>query len=345
MKFNVIHFKFTTPLHISNVRSDYDKSEKTIHSDTIYSAIFEAWSRLGKTKLIPKTENDDFGFYISSLYPYTQASNGNKIYFFNKPYTNFNDNKKDDNKPDSKVFKKIEFYDLYYFEKLINFEKIESYPNEHFYGKYLSKQQIKNKDFFTSNIQTRVNIPRQTVIDEETKEQIKPTPHYIERIYFDDNSGLYAIVNYTNDDIRENILMALKFIGDEGIGTDRNIGNGKFEITEGEITINTPQDATHILNIGLFCPESKQQLTEMLSDNSRFEILQRGGWITSPDYITYRKKSIKMFKEGCVFKKPQQNNNLLYGKIVDLKPLQTPVPIQHPIWRVGKSIFLPIKSN
>ncbi len=72
----IIRLKFTAPLHISNVRGDYDISEKTIHSDTLYSALIEAWSVLSMEKFVPKSETLTIDFTISTLFPF----------YFNKKY-------------------------------------------------------------------------------------------------------------------------------------------------------------------------------------------------------------------------------------------------------------------
>jgi CRISPR/Cas system CSM-associated protein Csm4 (group 5 of RAMP superfamily) len=86
----------------------------------------------------------------------------------------------------------------------------------------------------------------------------------------------------------------------------------------------------------------------MIDDDSRFELIRRGGWITTQPYMTYRKKSIQMFREGSVFSLPKTRavveNSFKAGKTVDLRP-ELPEgmkQVEHPVWRVGKSIFIPV---
>jgi hypothetical protein len=45
-----------------------------------------------------------------------------------------------------------------------------------------------------------------------------------------------------------------------------------------------------------------------------------------------------MFKEGSVFKMPTATNVL--GEVVDLQP--EIINKQHPVWRSGKALFIPI---
>ena len=70
----LFRFRFTAPLHIANVRSDFDRSEKTVRSDSLYAAIIQAWSVLGIEHPILSNQNENtippLGFTISSLFLY-----------------------------------------------------------------------------------------------------------------------------------------------------------------------------------------------------------------------------------------------------------------------------------
>jgi len=84
-------------------------------------------------------------------------------------------------------------------------------------------------------------------------------------------------------------------------------------------------------------------LQEILSDDKiSYQLIKRGGWITTEPYTTYRKKSVYMFAEGGIFKLNSDKNIETLGKTVNLKPEAEFLKIQHNIYRVGKSIFLPI---
>jgi len=50
----IIKFTFKTPLHIGTVRADYSISSSLVHSDTLYAAIIQAWSLLGRRNGYPK---------------------------------------------------------------------------------------------------------------------------------------------------------------------------------------------------------------------------------------------------------------------------------------------------
>jgi CRISPR type III-A-associated RAMP protein Csm4 len=132
----------------------------------------------------------------------------------------------------------------------------------------------------------------------------------------------------------------LSYLADSGIGTDRTVGMGQFSFSFDTFSIDLPEKTSHSFNLSLFCPENHGQLKELIDNNSKYDLIKRGGWIGEP-YNTFRKKSIYMFREGSVFK----TNDLTAGKTVDLKPEKTPAKIDHPVYRVGKSLFMPVLIN
>jgi len=78
-KFKIYKLHFTTPLHLGDERADYGISLQTVHSDTMYSAMIASLAKIG----VKIPDNGDFGFTISSLFPFTNT-NGKNVYFFPK---------------------------------------------------------------------------------------------------------------------------------------------------------------------------------------------------------------------------------------------------------------------
>jgi len=328
----IIRIKFTSPLHISNVRGDYDISEKIFHSDSMYSAIIEAWNVLGLSGFIPKSANENLPFAISSLFPFTFINNIEEhLYFLPRP-ASF--------KPDvpisiNKKVKKIEYIDSFFFKQLQQKGKI-CIDEGCLKGIYYTDKPI-DSNLMIADVQPRVRVPRGA---DDSK------PFYTERIYFKENSGLYFFLHYESDEIYRAILAALDYLKDEGIGTDRHVGNGMFtyEVDENAHIIHFDKiDSKYSLNLSLFIPESHQQVKQIIDDKSYFETLIRGGWITSYPYITLRKKYVRTIKEGSVL----QIEPGIYGKIADVTPDKNMLPPSkqeiHPIFRVGKSIWVPFK--
>jgi len=325
--------KFTTPIHISNERGDYTSGSMRIHSDTMYAAIWFSFNKLGFSDLIPNLENaGNTLFTISSLFPYLTYNN-QKIRFLPRPL-NTNDNRFDaaEDTRLRKMIKKVSWVDTKIFVDLLNDIVPNAFKSKEFInGQFWASKDLPNFSFVKSHIIPRAMVPR-----EDNKDT---TIFYIERYYFDDNAGLYFLANFENKEIEKAFDIALNYLSEEGLGTDRNIGNGKFEVKkmDNDLILETSRQRSLSINLGLFCPSSQTDVEfGVESEFAAYELVKRGGWISEP-YNTLRKKSVYMFKEGSVFNNKVKESMFYQGENVDLKP---DILNEYPIWRCGKTLFL-----
>jgi len=328
-KFSIYKLHFTTPLHLGDARDDYSVSMKTIYSDTMYAALTSCLAKIGKS--IP--DDGDLGFTISSLFPFYQKDS-KEVYFFPKGYkkSNASDSTAEESIT-AKDIKKIQWIDIGYFDKRINSNDNIYTDRESIQGEYLTREEI-DKDFIQSGISPRVTVSR------TGKEDAKP--FYMDRLYFKGDSGLYFLV------LGDTKLLdiAIDVLQYEGIGTDRNVGNGFFTFSRNEIELETPENSDYVMSLSLFIPESKKQLNEMLSDGKAgYDFIRRGGWITTPPFNTLRKSAIYAFMHGSVFSLKNTDKILIKGRIADLTPelLYGGQKLDHSIRRNGKALFIPIK--
>lgn len=306
---------FPGPLHISNTRDDYGVSLHTISSDTLYAALTATLAKMGKN--IPA--DGDLGCVVSGAFPYYQA-NATAIptLFFPKPmaYTiPTTDNTQ------IKKMKKVAWLDKYYLEQVLNGLKLsEADVQLHVNGSYLTNQSF--EPFIDSQVNARVTVSRS---GEDAK------PFYMDEVYFKGHSGLFFLAEGDTSLIDE----VLPLLAQEGVGTDRNVGHGYFEYKKEHLEIQVPDSTDMGLILSTFIPEDKLQLEQAI-DNQQvaYELVRRGGWITSAPYNTLRKNAIYAFAAGSVL------SGDYVGKMVDLAPKGL---INHPIWRCGKTIVLPIK--
>lgn len=304
---------------------------KTIQSDTLYAALTSCLAKVGSE--IPS--DGDLGFTISSMFPYYQEkSDCAPIFFLPMPFQTYMPQLTDVSK--AKSIKKIQWIDSTLFSSVSQgkalFDGTDKYFN-YIYGYYLTAEpfSVENDEFIQSEVAQRVVLESRT----GAKDAL---PYYIDRITFRDNSGLYFIATGKLNILDE----ALTLLSSEGLGTDRNVGFGSFEYTKDTLTIDTPDDSDFQMALSLFIPESEEQLHELLaSDYVAYDIVRRGGWITTYPYTTYRKNAIYGFLPGSVF--CRVGNSEIKGKIVNLSPNIEVKPCIHPIWRNGKSLMLPIK--
>lgn len=332
----IIRFEFTTPLHIGNERSDYAKGSAYLHSDTITSAIYFAWVQLGKAEWIPSSKGDS-SFVLSSLFPFSQDNESKeRIYFLPRPMLRLkNEESEELSTKLRKQLKGIQYVDHHIFSKML-LGKPVSASEGNVSGKFRSLAKLPDKI-----IQSHI-IPRAAV---SRSGQDDTTIFYMERHYFSDNSGLYTLAHYDNAEVENRVKIAIDFLSDEGLGTDRNIGNGKFKAHyEDSLKFICPVEPEYGINLSLFCPSSKTELEGMLKgEQVGYNLIRRGGWLSEP-YNTWRKKSVYMLTEGSVFNlkdKIEQGMATILGKTEDIKPDGVNPPMQHPVWRSGRSIFIP----
>lgn len=328
-EFTIYKIHFTSPLHIGDARDDYSVSLKTIASDTMYAALTSCLAKLGEE--IPL--DGDLRCVISSLFPFYQKDkDSDAVLFFPKPLKQTLPTLNDLTM--AKSVKKVLWLDKNYFEKVLNGETLfkEGADVKCIKGEFLTANGDFDKDFITSQVFPRVTVSRDASED--------AVPFYMDRVFFKDYSGLYFIAEGDLSLIKK----ALALLQSEGIGTDRNVGNGFFEYEEKDVELNLPDKADFALALSNYIPNDKEELADLIdNDNVAYDFVRRGGWITTPPHNTIRKNAVYAFSASSVFKKDMSGVCEL-GKIVDLSPTLDFEPrVNHPIWRCGKALFIPIK--
>lgn len=304
--YTVYCLHFTTPLHIGDTRDDYGISLRTISSDTLYAALTATLAKMGES--LP---NDGYlGCTISSLFPYYQESEqAEPQYYFPRPLS-------------AKLGEGLTPAEMKAAKKTVwlsqaNFEQVLA-------GHPMAAESAE-LPFVGSEVSERVEVSR---CGEDSR------PFYMDRLYFKDYSGLF----FMTEGDTSLIDRAMPLLAAEGIGTDRNVGNGFFECSKHELTLQLPSDDETVLSLSVFIPEDKAQLEHMLGGSAAYSLVRRGGWITTPPHNTYRKNAIYAFEAGSVFCGLKSGD----GKIADLAPRGL---VNHPVWRCGKTLVLPINTG
>lgn len=338
VRFKIYRLHFKAPLHISDQREDASISQKTIHSDTFHAALISCLAKVGK----PLPEDGDLGCVISDLFPYYQQNkDDHPTYFLPMPLQSTLPQLADPT--DAKKVKKVQWVDTRLYGKLLQGEKFFSGKREDLdliQASYLTKT-ILPKDAKGSNDFVRSEVMQRVKIEDRTG-KTPALPYYVDRISFKDYSGLYFLVSGETSLLEE----ALRILEMEGIGTDRYVGYGFFksEKDENDLVIDVPDDAHHQVALSMFIPESEEQLNESLGDDKvAYDFTRRGGWITTSPYNTLRKNAVYAFLPGSVFCRKTDKNHI--GRIANLKPegkIGGQI-VNHPIWRNGKTIMLPIR--
>ncbi len=319
----LIKLKFTSPLHLSRGKSGLDESYDVLHSDTLKSALFVCAMQLYDNQI--DRENFLEKFTISSGFPF----NENEL-FFPKPAL-LPESFKATDTDDIKKIKKIKYISQSLFENLLqgNFEPFSK--NDIYESDFLSDKKLDKKPFQNEVVQ-RVTVSRSYENEGDT--------FYTDRIFFGRNCGLFVLLNTDNQEVKEKIKAAFRLLGDNGIGSDKSVGNGQFEMEWiDDFELAEAEKPTHQIAMSLYLP-TKEETEKLNLEDSAYSLIKRGGYIANPDDFNnsvLRKKSIYMFSEGAVF----SQNADLEGNIADLNPSNR--PLEHPIWRDGRTLFLNYK--
>jgi CRISPR-associated protein Csm4 len=331
--FIVYRFSFRGPVHLGDSRpDDYGNSADFLHSDTLYAALLATMAKMGLS--VPGEEGP--GYTLSSCFPFaTDPDTGAIAYFFPKPLLSFNLGS--DDIDFAKELKNIRWVDAEYFGRILRGETLDfgGPKRPDIKGKMLTKANLSQK-------QLMVQSPGQRVTVSRTEKDA--TPFLSQRLFFGPQAGLFCL--FRGDEASRNSFeVALNLLQHEGIGTDRNVGNGHFSFKKDTLEIKLPREGNYAVNLSLFCPEDKAQFVEMLrGKRAAYQIIRRGGWITSPDHLARQKRSVGMLTEGSVL---FTDHNEAGRVAIDLAPLDEKQQsiIDHPVWRNGRAIFLPCKIS
>lgn len=324
--YTIVKFKNLTPLHVGTGKENYDFSASELHSDTLSAALAAIRAQQGKTDDV-----EDFlqSFVISSAFPFVGES-----LFLPKPQGKIDVSVTDMKEyPSRKKLKKVRYLESSLWNKVISGQKIEV-KKEQLQGEFLLLEGGKCEfNPFKSQVNQRVSVPRE---DNQPAE-----PFFFEWKYFNSNAGLYCLLDST-EDMKQEIISLLQFLGEVGLGTDKNLGGGKFEVDVDELSIDEPANANAEMLLSLYIP-AETDLPVLNLPDSRYELLLRGGYMAGSDEPTFRhlrKKSVYTFNVGSVFSTQAR----LMGKIVDLKPEWNNSKM-HSVFRSGRPFVVSVNVN
>ncbi len=326
-----IKLRFTSPLHLSRGKLDLDATFEVLHSDTLKSALFVCALQLDDEALIPKGDDSKQffeWFTISSAFPYI----GDELFFPKPERLPESIVKKAECDKAQKDLKSLRYFTKRIFVDLMKGEIKELDKSILSKTTYYSFERQANKPFKSEVVQ-RVMVPR---------DGGETVTFYTDRLFFADGCGLFFLIDIHDGSKRELILAALALLGDNGIGSDKTVGNGQFKAAEPMFLqgFDLPKDAECQMSLSMYLPDNEDVERIDFLEKSAYNIALRGGYMASPENVNHgglRKKSVRMFTEGSVF--PMQT---LVGKVADLKPR---ADVQHPVWRDGRAMFLPYKMG
>jgi CRISPR-associated protein Csm4 len=153
-------------------------------------------------------------------------------------------------------------------------------------------------------------------------------------VHFQPGCGLYLLIAWCDEALRDLVEQALEALGDAGVGGERSAGHGLFELLPPEaMTLSEPEGASRFVTLSLYHP-TEAEVASVLGPTSAYELEPRGGWMASPDEMARRRKVARMLSEGSVLTGWEPDR--VYGALADVTPEPTGgwTP-PHPVYRYG----------
>lgn len=346
----VYTLKPLSPFHLQTGGLDHEKVDQFPRSDTLSAALMHLWARQNGS--IPGLPAEP-PFQVSSMYPclLPEHKSGMAVKLFPKPksidYDSVGKGNADFNHKD---FKGIQWMSEGLFLNSLKdaalLQKSFAKENIAFSGKvWLDADTIGvAKDYesalYKEHDRTRV------VLDRETN---AATPFHFITVEFQKAVGLFFIASVKSEYEKE-FLFVLNLLGDEGLGADRTVGMGRFEVVamaDWKPGINSNK-ASRWLNLGMFNPTEETRQTINWSDSS-YDLVNRGGWVSKSPL---RRQSVRMIPDGAVFKSDSKPKGRLVNVLDPLSPALTEnqrkflelFGLDHPVYRDGRAFFIPIGS-
>ena len=326
---NVKILKLTnlTPLHIGTGTENYDFSGSTLHSDTLSSAMAAIRAKKGK---VNDVEEFLQSFSISSAFPFKDDT-----LFLPLPKGRLSVTVREKKESDSrKQLKKLQYAQTQIWQRIVMGEVVE-----------VDEKQIRGAFLMNEAVDVDFHISRWQVVESvsvsRTDGAQKSDPLFFEWTFFSKGCGLFVLVD-AEDTVFEEVKSLMTALGETGIGTDKSVGGGYFNVQEDVLAIDTPNDANAIMLLSLFIP-LKEEMDSIELDKSSYSLVRRGGFMAGSSVNSFnhlRKKSVYMFDVGSVFPK----NGEFCGNIVDLKPEWNDAAM-HSVFRSGRALTIPVKMT
>lgn len=322
-KYTIVKFTNMTPMHLGLGRDAYDAAAPMLHSDTIASALAAIRVMQGNDADVKEFLDS---FAVSSAYPYA----GDEM-FMPKPCGRLGVTVRD-KAPEAyrKQLKKVRYVSFGLWKALIGGQDV-AVDETQLQGAYLlDAPNAKFSNPVKEVINQRVTVPR---IDGDAM------PFNFNWTFFGEGCGLYCFVKCAQG-LKDELISLFKQLGDAGIGSDRSVGGGHFNVETKEIDLPDVQDGNATMLLSMYMP-STDEFNQLRLSESKYEIATRGGFMAGSNHDALRrlrKNTVSMFVPGSIFiGKPE-----LKGIIVDLRPNWNNNSM-HPVYRSGKPISLTIK--
>lgn len=305
MKYMIYKFDFLTGVHFGN--GSLTDVSNTFFADTLFSALcIEA----------VKMDNN----YLDMLCDYVKSerllfSDGlpyiKDTYYIPKPIKKI-DKSDDRNQKEKKAFKNLEY---------IPANKLEEYLD----GRLEAGDESK---YLKDNLGEYVMKTSAVV-----KEEDDTVPYHVQYYRFKEKAGLYIIISYEDEEIKDVFDELIESLSYSGIGGERSSGFGRFEAKVSKMPDYISGRLVDSSKVSMSLSVSLPTNDEMAGviNGSSYVMVKRSGFTATIKYdeIQRRKRDIFMFKVGSCFSKRYS------GDVYDVRTNE-----EHAVYKYGKALWL-----
>lgn len=315
--YNIIKLKNISPLHIGKGKDFYDTLFDDVLSDMLSAA-------LASVRVNIKGKADDVesfmdSFCISSAFPFFREE-----YYLPKPKGRISigiDEKY------RKKLKKVKYIEKSLFERIYIHGETVSADKSQLSGELITRKPLAEGEILSMKGEVeRVAIPRDGGSD--------AVPYFFEFKYYAPDAGLYCLTD-AKDGLFAELVELFTILGQQGIGSDKSVGCGHFEVESGTIEIADVVSDDKLM-LSMYIP-TREELSAIDLSKSSYQMLLRGGYMAGSENEAgrqYLKKAVYMMESSSLLHSQQK----LHGRIVNLRNNFS----KHDIFRSGKAFYLPI---
>lgn len=149
--------------------------------------------------------------------------------------------------------------------------------------------------------------------------------------------GMGVLIEHESDAALRIAESALRLLGMEGLGADRSTGAGQFDV-KGPIPWKAPSLGKGSRLLLSLCHPTRQEVEGGILDG-RYELVNRGGWITAPGARHLRRGRVRFLAEGSVIPGAVSPSP---GDVVEVQRALPDQGLDHRVIRDGRAITLEI---
>jgi CRISPR-associated protein Csm4 len=351
MTYYILRLKFTSPVRFGadNSGIGIENSESFVHSDTLFSALCNAWAKYG---ILSNKELLECGEKIIISSASYFVYNVGATYFMPKPLVSsawiagLTGRKKE---RFEKVIKKVSFItsDMYK-------HWLDPKPPSHVFPD--------NSTRLAEKLDYR-SITRNSIVAKHAQDRLTGASNLFYESHYEFKSaptcGLYFLVGLKDESFKDKFNLGIKALSQIGLGGERSFGFGRFEVGNGNgVLCDIETDGSNLgflfesTSGSLQCLFSLSLPTKAEIDTikgvgndqvAQYDITLRKGWtFSSLNLFQMKRQTVNMLAEGSVF----EENLCPVGKIENVAPLDDKmiVDFPHPVIRFGKSFCVSLKS-